>query len=142
MSSCRMHRSRPSLSWRAWSPILLLALMVFSAVAWPGGRGAREPLHIALTPVFLDDQVDFLEHWRAYLQKRLRQPVRFVQRKTYREVTELLLRSEVEAAWICGFPYVVNDNRLSLLAVPLYRGKPFYRSYLITAHDNTSVNGW
>jgi len=122
--------------------MLLLALMLYSTLACPEGREVREPLRIALTPVFLDDRVDFLEHWRAYLEKHLRQPVRFIQRKTYREVTWLLLRNEVGAAWICGFPYVVNDKRLSLLAVPLYHGKPFYRSYLITARDNASVNSW
>lgn len=103
------------------------------------GRRARAdaPLHIGLTPVFLDDQVGFLERWRAYLEARLDQPVRFVQRGSYREVLRLVLAGHVEFAWLCGFPYWRHRDALRLVAVPIYQGAPLYRSYLIrnTHHD-------
>ncbi len=45
----------------------------------------------------------------------------------------MLLAGQLDAAWICGFPYVVHRDQLALVAVPLWRGQPLYRSYLITA---------
>ncbi|MFN3986052.1 MAG: PhnD/SsuA/transferrin family substrate-binding protein [Rhodocyclaceae bacterium] len=92
---------------------------------------AAAPLRIGLTPVFLDDQVGFLERWRAYLEAQLDRPVRFVQRGSYSEVLRLLLDGQTEFAWLCGFPYWRNRDRLQLVAVPVYRGAPLYRSYLI-----------
>jgi phosphonate transport system substrate-binding protein len=86
---------------------------------------------IGLSPVFLDDQLRFLASWRAYLQERLARPVEFVQRRTYREITDLLLDQKLEFAWICGYPYVKNRAELQLVAVPLSEGHPTYHSYLI-----------
>lgn len=96
-----------------------------------------DALRIGLTPVFLDDQAAFLQRWREDLSRRLGRPVRFVQRASYREVTELLLEGRLDVAWLCGFPYVLHEDRLRLLAVPLYRGQPRYRSYLLVPASDT-----
>lgn len=95
------------------------------------------PLRLGLTPVFLDDQASFLEAWRIYLTERLQRPVVFVQRGSYREIVELLTQDQIEAAWLCGFPFVKNERRLRLLAVPLFQGRPLYRSYLIVPAGDT-----
>jgi phosphonate transport system substrate-binding protein len=108
-----------------------------AACAACGGVRARaeEPgpaaLRMGLTPVFLDNQVAFLNQWRGYLQARLRRPVQFVQRGSYRDIVALLLQGQLDFAWLCGYPFVRNARHLDLLAVPLYRGEPLYRSYLI-----------
>ena len=52
----------------------------------------------------------------------------------------MLLSGQVTAAWICGYPYVKERARLSLLAVPLYLGKPLYRSYLLARSDVPGEN--
>lgn len=109
--------------------------------AWPGGAVAdtREGLRIGLTPVFLDDQVGFLGHWRRWLERRLGQPVRFVQRGNYREIVDLLLQGKLDFAWLCGYPYVRHQRDLELVAAPLWRGRPTYRAYLIVpAKDHAS----
>lgn len=93
-------------------------------------------LLIGTTPVFLDDQATFLEAWRGYIEQRIGVPVRFVQRREYREVVELLYRGGLDFAWICGYPYVKNKQWLNLVATPVYRGQPLYQSYLIVAHDD------
>ena len=83
--------------------------------------GAATQVHrlsIGTTPVFLDDDVAFLRDWQAYLQRELGRPVAFVQRRSYREVSELLMAEKLDAAWICGFPYVRYRDRMRLLAVP------------------------
>ncbi len=89
------------------------------------------PVRVGLTPVFLDDQTTFVNAWRIYLERQLGRPVVFVQRARYREIVDLLRASKLDFAWVCGFPYVNNRDALTLLAVPVYWGKPTYRSYLI-----------
>ena len=100
----------------------------------------RPPLRIGLTPVFLDDQSAFLEAWRVYLTARLQRPVGFVQRGSYREIVEMLNQNQLDAAWLCGFPFVRHEQRLRLLAVPLFQGKPVYRSYLIVPAGDTQTH--
>ena len=97
----------------------------------------RPALRIGLTPVFLDDQSTFLEAWRVYLTARLQRPVVFVQRGSYREIVELLNQNQLDAAWLCGFPFVRHERHLKLLAVPLFQGRPLYRSYLIVPAGDT-----
>lgn len=91
------------------------------------GRGYR----IGLTPVMLTDRTSFLKAWQHYFEEQLGQTVSFIQRQTYREVVDLLLAGELDAAWLCGYPYVVHRKETELLAVPVFDGEPRYQSYLI-----------
>ncbi len=104
-------------------------------------QATERPLRIGLTPVILDDRVDFLRRWAEWIETRLGQPVDFVQRAKYQEIVDLLDRGRLDAAWICGYPYVRHLDTLRLLAVPVYQGEPLYRAYLITSARNTEVQG-
>ena len=99
-------------------------------------RAERGALRIGLTPVFLDDQLSFLTRWRVWFERRLKRPVVFVQRGSYREVLDLIRGSKIDFAWICGYPYVRYQRELRLVAVPLWRGRPYYQSYLIVPADD------
>jgi len=114
----------------------MLLLAVPPAV--PGSE--TKPLRIGLTPVFLDNQTSFLRQFERYLERRLHRPVVFVQRQSYREILDLLLQERLAFAWICGYPYVLHQDRLRLLAVPLYGGKPLYQSYLIVPAGDTRTH--
>jgi phosphonate transport system substrate-binding protein len=108
------------------------AAAMASSLVWRRARSATaSAIRIGTTAVILDDQVGFLNAWQAYLQGPLGRPVTFVQRGSYREITELLTRDELDFAWVCGYPYARNRSVMRLLAMPLYRGKPLYQSYLI-----------
>ncbi len=98
-----------------------------------------EPIRIGLTPVFLDDQAAFLNRWRNYLSARIGSPVVFVQRASYREISEQMHIRQLDIAWMCGYPYVMDHSRLHLLAVPLHLGRPAYHSYLITRDDIADI---
>jgi phosphonate transport system substrate-binding protein len=117
----------PALSRRSLLAAACAAAAPLRARAGPIGG----PVRIGLTPVFLDNQLAFLNDWRGYLQTRLQRPVQFVQRGSYRDVMGLLQQGQLDFAWICGYPFVRNARALKLLVVPLYRGKPLYQSYLI-----------
>jgi len=100
-------------------------------------HGADIPVRIGLTPVFLDDQMGFLSQWRRWLEVKLRRTVVFVQRGSYREVMDLLRAGKLDFAWVCGYPYVRHRQELKLVAVPLWRGGPYYQSYLIVPAEDT-----
>lgn len=97
------------------------------------------PLLFGITPVFLVDQTNFTDGWKTYLSERLERPVQFLRRKSYVEITDLLLNGELDAGWLCSFSYVFNRASLKAIAVPVFRGEPFYESYLIVpAEDRTT----
>ncbi len=110
--------------------LLLLLVGAYGEAAHAEGaqnRGYR----IGLTPVMLIDRTSFLKAWQRYFEARLGVSVSFIQRQTYREVVDLLLTGELDAAWLCGYPYVVHRQEVELLSVPLFHGEPIYQSYLI-----------
>ncbi len=119
---------------------LLLPLVAFLQPCPVRGETAdASAIRIGLTPVFLDNQVALLNAWEAYLAKHLRQPVRFMQRGSYREVVDLLRKGELDFAWICGYPFVRHQPELTLVAVPLFRQAPVYQSYLIVPATDTAT---
>lgn len=99
------------------------------------------PFQFGLTPVFLSNDLELLGHLRAYLTAKLDSPVELVTRRTYQEITALLVSGEIHAAWICGYPYVQYKGELDLVATPVWHGKPLYQSYLIAAADR-KVDDW
>jgi phosphonate transport system substrate-binding protein len=115
-------------------------LLVIAATVLTGfariARAANEPLRFGLTPVFLDSDVQLLAALQRYLEDRLHCPVELIKRRTYQEITLLLLSGQLDAAWICGFPFVQYREQLALVPVPLYRGQPLYQSYLTAMPDN------
>ena len=100
--------------------------------------GDPPPLRFGITPVIPDDRARFLNAWSGWLAGQLGRPVVFVERPRYREIIDLLLRGQIDLAWICGYPYVQHRARLSLLAVPRFRDQTLYQSYLIVAADGTA----
>lgn len=102
-----------------------------SAVALPVFAARPAAIRVGLTPAFLHDQHGLLEDWRRDLERRLAHAVEFVQRDSYRETMDLLRLEKIDFAWICDYPYVHLRKLVRLLAVPVYRGRPNYRAYLI-----------
>ncbi|MFM9858928.1 PhnD/SsuA/transferrin family substrate-binding protein [Pseudoxanthobacter sp. M-2] len=95
-------------------------------------------IRFGLTPVFLTSDLELLGRLEAYLQRATGSPVALVTRRTYQEITALLVAGELDAAWICGFPFVAHRDALQLVAVPLWRGRPLYQAYLIVASDRAA----
>lgn len=97
----------------------------------PAVQARPRPIAFGLTPVFLDSDLRLTRDIEAYLSGRLERAVTLVKRRTYMEITSLLVAGHVDAAWICGLPFVQHRAQLEIVAVPLYRGAPRYRSFLI-----------
>ena len=117
--------------------------LLLAGLALPvGGRTRNRVIRIGTTAVILNDQVSFLDEWARYLQGQTGRPVSFVHRSRYREITELLLSDELDFAWVCGYPYVSHRQAMRLLAVPLYHGRPLYRSYLIVPSPDLKTSSF
>jgi phosphonate transport system substrate-binding protein len=115
----------------------VLQIAALAAAAPILAHAEQPPIRIGLTAVFLDDQINFLARWRAWLEEKLGRGVVFVQRGNYREIVDMVLTGKLDFAWICGYPYVRHRRELKLVAVPLWRGQPLYQSYLIVPADDT-----
>lgn len=113
---------------------LLAAGAAFPLVRPPRSRELR----FGLTPVVLDDDRVLMEGLERWLRRATGFDVLLVRRRTYQEITTLLLAGQLDAAWICGYPFVQFRDRLELVAVPLWRGRPLYRSYVIVPAESTA----
>ncbi|MDP3258579.1 MAG: PhnD/SsuA/transferrin family substrate-binding protein [Bosea sp. (in: a-proteobacteria)] len=101
--------------------------------AHPPTVRAAQPFRFGLTPVFLNSDLDLLEALQKYLSAAMGTEVQLVLKRTYQEITSQLLSGLLDAAWICGFPFVAYRRELELVAVPIWRGKTTYQSYLIVS---------
>ena len=68
-----------------------------------------------------------------YLETKLNLPVVLLQRKTYKEVNDLLKDGGADLAFVCSGGYVAGHETfgMELLAVPQVAGKTKYQSYII-----------
>jgi phosphonate transport system substrate-binding protein len=99
-------------------------------------------INFGLTPVILNNRQQFLQQWGSWMAQHLNHDVRFFQRTKYREIMDLLLTNQLDLAWVCGYPYVREKQRVQLLAVPVYLGKPTYHSLIITHRENQEINSF
>ena len=123
--------SRPGIDRR--KVLVFGAAGMLGLAARPVARAAElDPIRFALTPVLLTSDLDLLDRLKSYLEGATGMPVQLVTRRTYQEITTLVVSGQVDGAWICGYPFVAYEAQLALLAVPVWRGRPLYQSYLIT----------
>jgi phosphonate transport system substrate-binding protein len=117
----------------ALAPLAMPGLLHAEAV----GTGRRD-ITVGLTPVVLNDDLELLAALKTYLETSTGQPVKLILKRTYQDITTLLLSGQLDAAWICGYPFVAFRDRLELLAAPVWRGQPLYQSYIIAGADSAA----
>ena len=113
------------------------SLVATSSLVFPfapalAGHGT---VKFGLTPVFMSNDLTLLNSFEEYLGRSAGMQVELVQKRTYQEITTLLATGRLDAAWICGYPFIKFRESLELLSVPVWRGKPSYQAYLIAATD-------
>jgi ABC-type phosphate/phosphonate transport system substrate-binding protein len=122
-------------SFLARSLALSWGLVSLSAPALAQGTVLR----FGLTPVFLSNDLTLLGSLEEYFGTATGTRVELVQKRTYQEITTLLVTERLDAAWICGYPFIRFRDDLQLLSVPVWRGKPRYQAYLIAAADRNAT---
>jgi len=129
---------------KSWVARLCLSVFLYTVVS--GGTPAdgaeqaqvSKPIRFGLTAVVVRENLRFLDQWAYYLSKKMGQPVKFVRRRSYREVMDMLESGSLDFAWICGFPFVQNRDPefIKLISVPIYKGNPLYHSFIIVHRDS------
>ncbi|MFK5889194.1 MAG: phosphate/phosphite/phosphonate ABC transporter substrate-binding protein [Flavobacteriaceae bacterium] len=74
----------------------------------------------------------------TYMSKNLDYDIEFLQRKTYKEVNDLLIANKVDLAIICSGAYIDKSvkGKIEILSVPVVDGKAFYQSFIIVNKDS------
>ena len=123
----------------------VLLILFGLLVTLPAMAGAQKPVRFGLTAVVVRENLRFFDDMSRYLSRKIGRPVTFVQRKSYREIMDLLESGSLDFAWICGYPYVQKrkPEYIELIAVPIFNGAPYYRSYIIVHQDSpyTDISG-
>jgi phosphonate transport system substrate-binding protein len=117
---------------------LLLVLVLIGTITVPV-RATDDPVvHFGLTAVVVRENLRFFDRLAAYLQSKIDRPVEFVRTRSYQDMMDRLRAEELQFAWICGYPFVQKREPefLSLLVVPIFQGRPQYRSYIIVHRDS------
>lgn len=88
-----------------------------------------------ITPV---SAVKYYQQVVEYLGKKLGVPAEMVHRTTYDEIDMMLEEGQLDVAFICSSPYVMDNDKfgVELLVAPLVKGKPFYQSNFIVHRDS------
>jgi phosphonate transport system substrate-binding protein len=85
-----------------------------------------------------DTYADY-SHLFLRMGEKLGMPIEFVQRRTYREVNDLLASGALDAALVCTGGYLDLRQRgagpVEVLAVPVVDGEQTYRSLVVVAAD-------
>jgi len=117
---------------------LALASLAAAAPAAPAAVRSQPTLRVGITAVLVERHLDLNAQLVAYLGEKVGAAASLVQRRSYRQVSLLLERGEVDVAFTCGLPYVLDHEQfgLELLVSPEVAEGPVYRSYVIVAADS------
>lgn len=111
-----------------------------AALAAGPSIGAHTPtIRFGITAVFLYDRLRMLGRWQSYLEAACDARVEFIQRGVYSPIIDGLRAGQIDFAWICGYPYVLHAREFRLVAVPLWRNRPLYQSYLIAGGGSSAT---
>jgi len=113
-------------------------MLFFGSAAW--AAPINGPIRIGLPDSLLHQQYALLSEWRQYLINRLKRPVDFVLHKKPDEATVQLDTGKLDFAWVTDYPNAHVKGRIRLLAQPLYKGQPFFTSYLIVPSYNHATS--
>lgn len=119
---------------------LIAGIAASTVLSSPSVLRAEQLFRLALTPVFLDNDAVVIARLRDALSAGMGRDIDLVQRRTYQEITGALLDGSVDAAWVCGYPFLQHRAQLTLLGVPVWRGRPLYQSYLIASIEDDAAS--
>ncbi len=119
--------------------ILLLLLSFFLVGAAPAPKPADKTICFAISAMVSPARTfSYYQDFIHYLTAKIGRKVCLKQRKTYREVNDLLSAGSVECGFICTGAFVHTDpkNEFPMIAVPVIQGKETYQSYIIVARKS------
>lgn len=113
---------------------LLLIIFPSVAIADTTKTSLRAGVASMITPV---SAVKYYHQVVEYIGSKLEMQAEMVHRTTYDEIDVMLEKKEVDVAFICSSPYVLNNEKFGaeLLVAPQVNGKVHYNSNIIVHKD-------
>ncbi|NOY58438.1 MAG: phosphate/phosphite/phosphonate ABC transporter substrate-binding protein [Calditrichaeota bacterium] len=109
----------------------------------PDSLASNKPrMYVAVSAMISPKETfTYYQDLMAYLSEKMGYDIQFRQRKTYKEVNDMLRENQLDFAFICSGAYVraVRQFPLEILVVPVVNGEPFYHSYIIV-HKDSEIN--
>lgn len=115
--------------------LCLIGTLLVVAPAW--AEPGKSPVRIGLPHSMFHMQYLLVAEWRQYLEIKLQRPVQFVTHRKFSDTTVQLYGDKLDFVWITDYPDAQLKSSARLLAVPLYKGQPYYTSYLIVPTFDT-----
>lgn len=116
---------------------LILLLCIFSKVNYIHSKDTTYIFLISPMTSPISTLVKF-QPLADYLSRRMNKTIQLKQRKTYKEINELLKENRAHFAYVCTGGYLRGrkDFGLELLAIPVIENKKTYRAYIIVHKDS------
>jgi phosphonate transport system substrate-binding protein len=98
----------------------------------------KEPLRLAIASVVSPDKAfKYYDEMIDYLSVKLHQPIKLIQRESYKEINDLMKLGKIDVAMVCSGAYVLgkSDFGMELLVAPEMMGQTVYYSYIIVSHS-------
>lgn len=90
------------------------------------------PINVAVsTMISPSETFRYYKELFDYIAVEVGRPINFKQKKTYKEVNDMLLSNKVDIAFICSGAYIGVSNDVDLLVAPVCDGRPYYQAYVI-----------
>ncbi len=99
----------------------------------------NEPISLAISAMTSPKETYiYYEKLVEYISQQLGRPIQFKQRKSYKEVNELLKKAVVDIAFICSgaYVYALPEGYMEIIAVPVINNKAYYQAYIIVHKDS------
>lgn len=119
---------------------LFVSILIFSAGARADSNG--RPVRIGLPQSIFHKQFALVADWQQYLQSKMNRPVEFVNGGKFNGSVVQLHMEKLDFAWVTDYPNDMIGFQARLLAVPLYKGRPFITSYLIVPASDTQTTSF
>lgn len=127
-------------SGQPYKHITLSNLQPIASPAKPDNSTLRVALATGLSP---SQSIARYQALTNYLAEQLHRPVELVQRKTYKEVDDLIREGQVDIAFVCSSSYAIGKDSFGerLVAVPITNALPYYQSVIIV-NAATGIRTW
>lgn len=103
----------------------------------------KVPLRVAVSSILSPKEtLTVYQPAVEYMEDKLGHPVVLLQRKTYKEVNDLVQSGGADVAFVCSGGYVAGNDSfgMELLAAPQVKGETNYQSYIIARNrDSKSI---
>ena len=116
--------------------VLFFCCMFFSSILLYAG--VQKHLFVVSGVVINSNSSKKIEHFIEMLEKKSAYPLEVRYVRSYEQLSKILHDNPTALAWTCGAPYVEDsmEDGQQLVAVPLYKNLPTYRSFIVSRKDD------